>query len=51
MDSKLLLAMDSDLKEKIEKASKLLHISVSAFIRMVISDAADTIIIEKGDNK
>jgi len=43
MDAKLLL-MDPELKAKVEKAAELLHISTSAFIRMVISDAADRVI-------
>lgn len=48
MDAKLLL-MDPKLKAKVSKAAELLYISTSAFIRMAISDAADKIIDEKGD--
>ena len=36
--------MDEALKQKIENAANKLHISVSDFIRMVMSEKADDVI-------
>lgn len=49
MEARIIMALDPELKEKIEKAAGLLHITVSAYIRMVMRADADRIIDEKGE--